>query len=689
MLLRVVSCVYPTRISWSGLPAIIISMSSDQNLHVNDPVLVQSSDGNSDQLEGVVYFVGAVDFAASSNDGDGDGDSSSWVGVRLTGKSVGQGQNDGSVEGKRYFDCPADSGIFVRASSVTKKTLSKLEELRLRRELAASSVTSTSVIGGAKTPPRGEETGGTKSSSPARESTMGGTTTTAKTKLEELRLRREALKQAKQQHESSAAAAAAATAQASSLLGTRTPPRASTSSSPRLIATTASPTTSVPAAPVQGQEIIIDDLKRQLSDLTQQLKTKDNEAAKMQDKLSAAEQKMADQTERLEALQKSLEETAMLNRAAVVESSTKAVLAKSLEEVQEQNRQLLNETDELKGQLETARQELTRVHHQWTAEQKVSAAVVAELTSARAEVTAYQNQLQAVTDQNDQRGVSDAVHYKERAKLQADLSAWKRRVELLEKEKMELEATIEDVTLDKEQMQEEKEILEDKYEEIKLDAETAQMEVEELRMELEDAKAAVERVTGLDTDAARTTTVAAVPSLGSEQHGEDAAAFDMVQALQVQNLRLRDALIRLREQSALEKMELTRQLRSTEKDAEANTAVQKRVEELTDSKQNYEEQINDLKDMVEQGAAFESMVEDLSDRVMALEEVNVALQMVVRELEEASELTAEMEEVQADELKAMAIDLEGRDTIIRNMEEAIKMYAETLPKENHKVCLLF
>ena len=46
---------------------------------------------------------------------------------------------------------------------------------------------------------------------------------------------------------------------------------------------------------------------------------------------------------------------------------------------------------------------------------------------------------------------------------------------------------------------------------------------------------------------------------------------------------------------------------------------------------------------------------------------------VGRELEEAAELTTEMEEVQAEELKAMARDLEDRDTVIRNLEEAIKM----------------
>jgi hypothetical protein len=55
---------------------------------------------------------------------------------------------------------------------------------------------------------------------------------------------------------------------------------------------------------------------------------------------------------------------------------------------------------------------------------------------------------------------------------------------------------------------------------------------------------------------------------------------------------------------------------------------------------------------------------------MRLEEDNVALQTTIREMEEAAEITAEMEEVQSDELKAVTLLLDGRDAIIHNLEEA-------------------
>uniref|UniRef100_A0A7S1YIV4 Dynein associated protein domain-containing protein n=1 Tax=Grammatophora oceanica TaxID=210454 RepID=A0A7S1YIV4_9STRA len=143
--------------------------------------------------------------------------------------------------------------------------------------------------------------------------------------------------------------------------------------------------------------------------------------------------------------------------------------------------------------------------------------------------------------------------------------------------------------------------------------------------------------------------------------------------MNIQNTRLREALIRLREQTALEKIDTTKQLREAEKDATKGRDLSEKVNKLQEQKSSLEEQVTDLKEMVEQGSAFEAMIEDLSDRVLELEDVNVTLQATVRELEDGQDLAAELEEVQADELKALMRDVEGRDSVIRNLEEAIKM----------------
>ena len=247
------------------------------------------------------------------------------------------------------------------------------------------------------------------------------------------------------------------------------------------------------------------------------------------------------------------------------------------------------------------------------------------------------------------------------------MAALRREVSDLKNEKIDLESSLEDLALDKEQLQEENEGLREKLDEIKIDSETAQMEVEELRMELEETKAAAERA-----GSSAEMQAAAVAS-GTVDGATSAQSDDMAQALSIQNARLREALIRLREQTSVEKMELSRQLKAAEKDVETIKGQVKQSEELASQKQKHEEEIRERKDMVDQGAGFEGMVEDLSDRLMEMEEQNVSLATTIRELEEAAELTAEMEEVQAKELKAMSRDLEDRDTLIRNLEEAIKM----------------
>ncbi|RKP26918.1 hypothetical protein SYNPS1DRAFT_13474, partial [Syncephalis pseudoplumigaleata] len=66
-------------------------------LGVGTRVLVQ-------QNPGTVQFVGQTSFATGR-----------WVGVEL---DEPLGKNDGTVQGRRYFECQPNYGVFVRASQV-------------------------------------------------------------------------------------------------------------------------------------------------------------------------------------------------------------------------------------------------------------------------------------------------------------------------------------------------------------------------------------------------------------------------------------------------------------------------------------------------------------------------------------------------------------------------------------------
>ena len=84
--------------------------------------------------------------------------------------------------------------------------------------------------------------------------------------------------------------------------------------------------------------------------------------------------------------------------------------------------------------------------------------------------------------------------------------------------------------------------------------------------------------------------------------------------------------------------------------------------------------VRELKETIDVSSAFEGIVEDLSDRILSLEDDNAALRQSIYELEEATELATEMEEVQSEELKTLNKELESKDVKIINLEEAIKMW---------------
>ncbi|KAF8738721.1 hypothetical protein RHS02_05417, partial [Rhizoctonia solani] len=66
------------------------------------------TEGDGDIKRGVVRFVGPTKFG---KEGSGD-----WVGVEY---DEPVGKNDGSVQGERYFTCPAKHGAFVRPDRIT------------------------------------------------------------------------------------------------------------------------------------------------------------------------------------------------------------------------------------------------------------------------------------------------------------------------------------------------------------------------------------------------------------------------------------------------------------------------------------------------------------------------------------------------------------------------------------------
>mmetsp|Transcript_4225 Transcript_4225/g.8073 ORF Transcript_4225/g.8073 Transcript_4225/m.8073 type:complete len:1444 (+) Transcript_4225:81-4412(+) len=725
-------------------------------LKIGDPVNVDQKSTNSPPLQGVISYLGLVDFA------EGD----DWVGVRLTGDSVGKGKNDGTVQGKKYFeDCPPNGGVFVRSSHVHKRILSKLEELRLKRELkgmgqqgAASSpsprrITSSTANIVSKSA-SGEDDDSSVSS--MRSSATGASN---RSRLEEIRQRRLELQRNKNKlmsppssskniisekaksnvslsevttpsrnmgtkgpndHVSSRLSAtdkAAVTPAATTRTRTNASPLPTAQASSASTATAASDATiatvlsrSVSLEEVnllkekiqelnlelQNKENVVESLskelemkqtdekstKTQMQSLMKLLLEKENEAKNLQNRVFEVEQISHDSKLALEAsktevveirrkLDSALNDAKTTTETEFTQVSIGDVLAlkEEIAELKATNNILEREKVELNDVLTSTQRDMSSLRYDIEREREISFEKIQtlqkDISDARLQASTFEKELSQTTEKAALRDDKSTAHYKDKAKLQAEILSWQRKVQELENEKIEANNAFEDLTLDKEQLAEKLEILEEKVEELKIDAESAQIEVDELRMELQDARDRAEKAEA----------ALCIGTVGGSSQGNTVMSDsdEVTQALSVQNSRLREAIIRLREQTAIEKMELSRQLRAAEKDSSRAASLKEEVAKLHANEKVMKDEIKELKEMVDQGSAFEQMVEDLSDRVLAVEDNNITLQSTIRELEEGAELSAEMEEAQAEEIKVLMIELQNRETVVVTLEEAIKM----------------
>ncbi|CAO3594502.1 unnamed protein product [Absidia cylindrospora] len=74
---------------------------------------------------GTIRFIGGISFKPGQ-----------WVGIELD--IIGAGKNDGSIKGVRYFDCPAETGLFILANKVTP--------LKEASSCSSSSTTQSAVV---------------------------------------------------------------------------------------------------------------------------------------------------------------------------------------------------------------------------------------------------------------------------------------------------------------------------------------------------------------------------------------------------------------------------------------------------------------------------------------------------------------------------------------------------------------
>ncbi|KAL3821819.1 hypothetical protein ACHAXA_003321 [Cyclostephanos tholiformis] len=763
-----------------------MTMSEDNEpLQLNDPVTVESVSGSGSSpsssssssssspiLEGIVAHLGPVQFAPGDD----------WIGIRLTGPSVGRGKNDGTVRGVWYFDVgsvgdnAATNGMFVRRSTVSKRKLSKLDLMRLRRELSAANNNAVGVpppggvaarVGTTTTrttrsgtaiganPSKGVEVASSGNTTPGR-----GTATSGMSKVDELRAKREALARER----GGGGGIFSARERSGATNGTDVNDKAGIGTGEGGGGNDESKsndvddawheretggggeekTTAIPPPKINltsatpGYRAELARLHGKIANLETELRNKNSECASLQSSLDfmskGAEQSTHDAV-RMYAMgalamteargggaqqatttprgtpakgspggrgsarrslgsemklegndrndgddsdeedddendddeeEESDEEEDVVNQAAAAVSRALVErnneLKQQLADMTIANADLSHRLSDTEERLSNVTQRFERANENYQNERHARSEDVSIFNSEKAglmsQLYSLQRELKILQERVSDKSLSQEHSHVTLAKLRADLTSLQRKNEELANDKMELENTLEDLVLDKEGLGQEKEALEDQLEELRIDLESAQLE-------LEDAKAQLEAGRNAEASAFEGDVEGGAP--------DDGAAQDVARSLTLQNTRLRTALIRLREQSEVERNELQRQLKTYQSDSVDKEEIRTELAELRKRYFSTLAEMQDLKDTIDQTSALEETIETLSDKVWNLEDTNANLERTIRELEESAEIAAEMEEVQAEELKMVLRDLEGRDALVRNLEEAIRM----------------
>ncbi|VDC06717.1 unnamed protein product [Peniophora sp. CBMAI 1063] len=187
-------------------------------------------------------------------------------------------------------------------------------------------------------------------------------------------------------------------------------------------------------------------------------------------------------------------------------------------------------------------------------------------------------------------------------------------------------------------------------------AEVAEQEVEELKERL----AVAEVELGVLKDG---THPHAEGEEGEEDGGVDPAVAGSLAYIQLekQNVRLKEALIRLRDVTQETDAEQRRRISDMEKDVQALDELQAELESAYIKLTNADTQIEDLKLQLDDALGAEDMLVQLTERNLLLGEKIEEMRITIEDLEALRELSDELEENHVETEKAMQDEINDKD----------------------------
>jgi dynactin 1 len=558
-----------------------------------------------DGRHAIVRFVGATGFAPGE-----------WVGVELDEAS---GKNDGSVKGERYFDCDTNHGMFLRAAGVSSivshPPVSRPTSINLPPPTLDTAKAASALPSPTKSPTKLIRT----ATPSATQSTRNPTPPTASTPAA-----RRPLVAATAKPRTASNLAAASTLSAAARRSSTVPSSNPTTlaQTPRNPASTAAPASSrlttrttstaarglTPAVRQPSTATRPPPAARRLSSAPRQPQPHDSPSPRPSPKAPTDASRLSQDAEDTEDAPQSF---APPSKPATSPAASHASLRP--------NKSTAREVEDLQTKMKLMERK-----------RQDDRDALKKMQNIEQERDKYANLVQKMQSKMQAQSL-------ELNDLRSQLKDSESRLIDIEAIQAEHDAVVEMATLDRE-------MAEETSESLKTELDSLRTSNEEMRLELDILKEENEE-------------------LGREMNPEERTSQGWLQ-LERSNERLREALLRLRDITQEQEADLKAQISSLEDEVKDFGLLKNDCEETREKLLVTEADLDDIRQQLDAALGAEDMIEELTDRNMAMQEKIDDLELAIEDLESLKELNDELEINHVEAEKQMQEEIDFKDNLI-------------------------
>ncbi|KAL8928863.1 MAG: hypothetical protein Q9208_001641 [Pyrenodesmia sp. 3 TL-2023] len=235
--------------------------------------------------------------------------------------------------------------------------------------------------------------------------------------------------------------------------------------------------------------------------------------------------------------------------------------------------------------------------------------------------------------------------------LRRQLQEMEAKIQDLEKQQAENDTIVEVATLDREMAEETAETLRSELDALRQSHEELNLEVEVLREENQE--------------------------LGNEMSPEEKTSQGWLQ-MERSNERLREALMRLRDMTQEQETDLRAQIRELEGDVHHLKGVKEEQTRLEGALEESESTAAELRQQLEAALGAEDMIEELTEKNLGLNEQIEDLRASIEELESLKELNDELEINHTENAKQMQEEIESSQALLADQAKKASVQDQTI-----------